>query len=610
MTSIIEIKNSEQEMELLINHAKLIVFKDELQANLQETDASLRNADPYISAYLKVDFLTQDERDSVINNYTELNPYYKSLFDKYEIPYYVSRLAKDLDIIKEPLFFNDSILTDFKTTYSKILKFFFATVYNKAMESDYNYRNFCKFVVVTMTIINLIDNKCSKPFDVNVLDEYSLNNFLYSFGITFFNNFPIKYKRKLVSSLNRLISEKGSNQVLLDILDVFDFQNIDIFKYYLIKNYSSNISDLDTDIRFLITNINNPSINNAIINNDYRIETFESVTNNDEYWEVSKDELEDIDFDYVASKYFSVEATYDLFERTSSSITVFNFLKQIKLTNPNYNYLLIEDSTISNSPIEIQDLLGALNLLVINNYSLPDQIIHSFTGNVQSFPVTLVPSLNPIQTELQPYKFSINKDINFTIFNKALQHNLKMKNLLLSNIKSSTNNSDFKNYIRQYRNKVNASLTNTQSYYNNFSNFYDYLKFKNQDLGEYLDKIISENNYQKGILELLDILALYTKQLSLVVNSDSIQGLVEILKQTMEVFKSYTITLRAVEILTTAKERNFFKFTESFIVSSSMDLPKVRLLFNDVIMDLNTTSDSSSTVLLVDSFDFDITGSN
>jgi hypothetical protein len=143
MTSIIEIKNSEQEMELLINHAKLIVFKDELQANLQETDASLRNADPYISAYLKVDFLTQDERDSVINNYTELNPYYKSLFDKYEIPYYVSRLAKDLDIIKEPLFFNDSILTDFKTTYSKILKFFFATVYNKAMESDYNYRNFC-----------------------------------------------------------------------------------------------------------------------------------------------------------------------------------------------------------------------------------------------------------------------------------------------------------------------------------------------------------------------------------------------------------------------------------------------------------------------------------
>jgi hypothetical protein len=129
-------------------------------------------------------------------------------------------------------------------------------------------------------------------------------------------------------------------------------------------------------------------------------------------------------------------------------------------------------------------------------------------------------------------------------------------------------------------------------------------------LGEYLDKIISENNYQKGILELLDILALYTKQLSLVVNSDSIQGLVEILKQTMEVFKSYTITLRAVEILTTAKERNFFKFTESFIVSSSMDLPKVRLLFNDVIMDLNTTSDSSSTVLLVDSFDFDITGSN
>jgi hypothetical protein len=610
MTSIIEIKNSEQEMELLINHAKLIVFKDELQANLQETDASLRNADPYISAYLKVDFLTQDERDSVINNYTELNPYYKSLFDKYEIPYYVSRLAKDLDIIKEPLFFNDSILTDFKTTYSKILKFFFATVYNKAMESDYNYRNFCKFVVVTMTIINLIDNKCSKPFDVNVLDEYSLNNFLYSFGITFFNNFPIKYKRKLVSSLNRLISEKGSNQVLLDILDVFDFQNIDIFKYYLIKNYSSNISDLDTDIRFLITNINNPSINNAIINNDYRIETFESVTNNDEYWEVSKDELEDIDFDYVASKYFSVEATYDLFERTSSSITVFNFLKQIKLTNPNYKYLLIEDSTISNSPIEIQDLLGALNLLVINNYSLPDQIIHSFTGNVQSFPVTLVPSLNPIQTELQPYKFSINKDINFTIFNKALQHNLKMKNLLLSNIKSSTNNSDFKNYIRQYRNKVNASLTNTQSYYNNFSNFYDYLKFKNQDLGEYLDKIISENNYQKGILELLDILALYTKQLSLVVNSDSIQGLVEILKQTIEVFKSYTITLRAVEILTTAKERNFFKFTESFIVSSSMDLPKVRLLFNDVIMDLNTTSDSSSTVLLVDSFDFDITGSN
>ena len=610
MTNIIEIKNSEQEMELLINHAKLVVFKDEIEANLNETEDSLRNADPYISAYLRVDSLTQEQRDSLIDNYTELNPYYKSLFDKYEIPYYISRLAKDLDIIKEPIFFNDSILSDFKTSYSKILKFFFATVYNKSMESDYNYRNFCRFVMVTMTITNLIDKKCNNPFDINILDEYSLNNFLYSFGITFFNNFPIKYKRKLVSSLNRLISEKGSNQVLLDILDVFDFQSIDIFKYYLIKNYSSNISNLDTDIRFLITNINNPSINNAIINNDYRIETFENVTSSDEYWEVSKDELEDIDFDYVASKYFSVEATYDLFERTSSSITVFNFLKQVKLSNPNYNYLLIEDTTISSSPIEIQDLLGALNLLVINSYSLPDQIIHSFNGIVQSFPVPLVNSLNPIQTELQPYKFSINKDVNFAIFNKALQHNLKMKNLLLDKIKTSTTNSDFKNYVRQYKSKVNLSLSNTQSYYNNFTNFYSYLKFKNQDLGDYIDKIINESNYQKGILELLDILALYTKQLSLVVNSDSLQGLVGILKQTIEVFKSYTITLRSVDILTTAREKNFFKFTESYIMSSNMDLPKVRILFNDLITDINTTTDLSSTVLLADSFNFDVSGSN
>ena len=79
-----------------------LVFKDEIKGFEAETQESAYNASIYISAILKTDNLTEPERELIISNYKETNPYFKELQDKYKIEPHISRLAKDMDIIFQP----------------------------------------------------------------------------------------------------------------------------------------------------------------------------------------------------------------------------------------------------------------------------------------------------------------------------------------------------------------------------------------------------------------------------------------------------------------------------------------------------------------------------
>ena len=598
------------EFDSLVVHAKQLIFKDDLAANANETDGSTASSGIYLAAYLKVDGLDDTARSHILDSYIEYNPYYEELFLKHNIPYFVSRLAKDLEIIKEPGYYNDTILSEFKNTYMKVLKFFFATIYSVAMESDVGYRNFCKMSMVTMTILNIINQKCSSPFNTTTMDEYTVDNFLYSFGINVFSKLPLKYKRKLVGNINTLISDKGSTNVFFDILNIFDFQNIDIYKYFLIKQSSSDVNDVSDDVRFAIVNINEKSLNAAIKKDTAIIRSFEEVTGLDEYWGASKAEITSKDFSHIDTKYFSLEASYDLFERTSVSNTVFSYLKQIKITKPLLNDLFVNIDFIGEVPIMLQDVIDMVTLLVLDTYNLPDQIILNPSGLIQSYSVPTSNSSAIIQNNLKPYIYRANKNISLIYFNAGLLHNTYMKNLLLSNIKNETNAKAFKKVIAAYRKNVITPTSNMSTYYKGFNTYYTYLKSVNTDITDYIDSVRANGTTSKAILELIDVIALYSKQLSLTVSSDTIIGLIDILKLIIEVFKSYTVSLQSVSVITTAKEKTFFKFTEYSNSTSSVTLGTDRANLSDaIVVGPNTMSDKSS-LFLGDSFVITVTGVN
>uniref|UniRef100_UPI0034D5A14A hypothetical protein n=1 Tax=Proteus mirabilis TaxID=584 RepID=UPI0034D5A14A len=258
-------KDSYSQVENVLDFITLLVFKDEVEADKNETMASSRNSMEYLGAYFKTDDLSDQEREIIIRNYKELNPYYDNLWKKYDVPPYISRQAKDFDIIYEPvnMLTVNSVLSNYRIVYKRVLTYFYFSTYSKANESKENYRNFCLFMINMMAFMNYMNKWMENPYDVDMMSEKLVDRFMASFGITYFSNAPLHYKRRIAKNMNRLISRKGTDKVIVDILDIFDFNNINIFKYYLVRDETITNSDGSNEViknpRFISHNIRIPS---------------------------------------------------------------------------------------------------------------------------------------------------------------------------------------------------------------------------------------------------------------------------------------------------------------------------------------------------------------
>lgn len=76
----------------------------------------------------------------------------------------------------------------------------------------------------------------------DVLELRSVEYFLESYGVPFFKEIPLKYQKRIVRNLNKLIKFKSSTRNFEDILDIFELPETMIYKYFLFKK-----RDVDSD---------------------------------------------------------------------------------------------------------------------------------------------------------------------------------------------------------------------------------------------------------------------------------------------------------------------------------------------------------------------------
>ena len=69
----------------------------------------------------------------------------------------------------------------------------------------------------------------------DVLDLRSVEYFLESYGVKFFKKIPLRYQKRIVRNLNKLIKFKSSTRNFEDILDIFELPETLIYKYFLFK---------------------------------------------------------------------------------------------------------------------------------------------------------------------------------------------------------------------------------------------------------------------------------------------------------------------------------------------------------------------------------------
>lgn len=567
----------------------------------------------------------------------EADGYLTELLKSYPSKKYIKYLAsRQIDIFNARnaerfaiLWMNSSEYTnlynDFREQYNKsrmtIIRIYYNTVYSK---NNSSYEGFMAMCCVFMTI-QLMHYKY---LDMDITrDFYDLDSIKYiyeSYGIPFYNSIPLEYHKKIVKNVNRLLGYKGSTRVFFDLFDIFNYGDVDVYEYYLLrtrkfldnKPVTATKQDGTPDNRAMydikfgkVKLYDDPPMELSDATNHI---PYEDMTTIDPYWVSDKellDKLYDEEFNYLETKYIGIQTVFDMYKILFESSYFFKMLLDNKaaLSATNIYYAPI------NSTVNIFDLTIYICALITRKYG--------YEGNIP----TDIPSV----AKVLGYNFSISLS---TLRNEIIQNPyLKSDTTLLSIFKSMNVNSlesinatygkivSLRDYVVEALSKIRDKDA-WMAYYNLYNTvmnskvlestytkhdgtiaktFADMLSDTNIDL--YIREISDDLNIDS---ELKTALILYKRSfnnLSYIEYSDGIDIslMIEHLFKILNFFKSAKAELTGYNIVYTISQRgvNFFKLIDQISLSKYKDGTKSRFEYLiDILMKLQSADQTRSDI--------------
>lgn len=278
--------------------------------------------------------------DSVglIEYYKSQNPnakYLNFLGDK-RIDIYKARKARQFEALYVPQCGISQIQDKFEQILEKNRLLFIHTIYSDAynIESEY-YDKFIIVMIILQTFVDMIIEMPDYYIRRDLFDARTIQYLFEANGVEYYKEIPLKYQIALCRNLNRIIKFSSTDQNMIDICSLFGCKNIKIFKYYILKDRKISANDyvwLEDDnnyeLKFLRVPIGEQYDN--YIRSTENIQNYDDITNNDEYWdgddshEHVKSEILKLEFNVLRTKYYRIEAIYDITEMMFESAYFMN----------------------------------------------------------------------------------------------------------------------------------------------------------------------------------------------------------------------------------------------------------------------------------------------
>ncbi|MBP5598469.1 MAG: hypothetical protein J6Y02_24090 [Pseudobutyrivibrio sp.] len=279
------------------------------------------------------------EEFGILNRLRKENPKatYLNYLGYHKISIYKARKATPFELLYLPGCEVEEIRREYIERYEVNVEFILKTVYSQAFkfQSDY-YDNFISLLITIQTMIDIITNVQINILKKEIFDSRTLRYLFESYGIPYYSEIPMKYQVAMIKNIHTLLKYKSTNRNIVDICSLFGYDNIQIFKYYLLKDRSINedeISGYDKEA-FELKFIKVPLQESV---DDYTRDPtnyipYDNVTMEDEFWDGDKPhsevqkEIEEKNFSLVRTKYLSVDSLCDLTEITFNICYFFNFI--------------------------------------------------------------------------------------------------------------------------------------------------------------------------------------------------------------------------------------------------------------------------------------------
>ena len=350
----------------------------------------------------------------IIDELIEQHPdktYLKFMSDN-AIDVYKARKAMAFQILYIPTVSNNELMDRWNTKYEQNRMYTLKTYYSEAYKlySDY-YNNFIMIFIILQTMLDIISEVQEFIARREIFDDRSIRYLFESYGIPYYPEIPRKYQLAMVKNINTLLKWKASTKNMIDICSLFGFNEVEIFRYYLLRdrrvkldgdndakndNYQFHYktivdengeervvpdNDKNYELKFVRVPIDEPA--DDYLKNEINYEDYDIITNQDEFWDGKSDHADvksailDQEFSWTRTKYISIDTMYDL---TQISFDLPYFINMLVDDTLLEDYLYVKIPTIKNNhQFRVADLFVYMMAITYIYHGFEDQIMDSRT---------------------------------------------------------------------------------------------------------------------------------------------------------------------------------------------------------------------------------------
>lgn len=449
--------------------------------------------------------MMSEEAIAILKNYGVLEDMYKEdptnrAFIKYldkKIDPYFARKAGPFAVLYIPSVDQEEIEREYREKLEVNILYVLKAVYSDAYayDSDY-YDNIMAILIVLSAMVDVISRVQEFIARREVFDIRTVQYIFESFGVDFYPEIPLRYQIAMVKNLHYLLKYKSTARCMIEICSLFGMKNIQIFKYYLLRqrNYNKETGEYsftgdwetDFDLKFVKIPIDKPM--DEYIRDPANYVDYDEITTGDPTWtggleaDYVKEQHLDFDYNYVRTKYMSIDSIYDISKMTAQQCYFFNML---------YDNVELEDLIT----VSIPSISGQTRFKLADVFTFLTSLTHYYYNRKDLF-------LDTQGKVLYVYGFNFNADLAAIAetleemrFDKECQELLAQFNLPKDSIPS------FNQLMNIFRNNMNirdlvlAGMRNADSlrHYLPYKKLYDSLMtieltfdhFKNPETGDF-----------------------------------------------------------------------------------------------------------------------------
>ena len=434
---------------------------------------------------------------------------------------YVARKLPNFSVLYLPSSESTEVHNKFLECLERNRVFFLKTVYSDAYK--YGSKYYDNFIIIMILLQSFADMISLAPEYIIRRELFDLRTIQYVFesqGCEFYPEIPLKYQKRLVRNLNRLIKYKSSDKNLVDIVSLFGFEDIKLFKYYILRipvmnedgtyrhdttedpKTGEDIPDYENNYELKFLRVPIDEIADENIRHESNFKDYDSITLQDKYWdgpythESIKKAILEKEFNICMTKYISVDSVYSLTELSFQLVYFINMvLYNGSIDNSKVTLQIPEISSTANFSF-IDTLICLYSLMYLYN-GFEDDIIYdpiqamaikgfNFETDMSAL-ATYVKEQGFTLEELGVSDFQIPKNGILT-WNQLIEVYLKNKNVhkhLIEQINKANNKKMYDIYYTIYQ-----SLMVTQLNFDYFrklngtvpTRYCDYLELKGSTL--------------------------------------------------------------------------------------------------------------------------------